>query len=89
MAATISTPASGVRAAQDLMRTAVRDVARESVKGAKAEKEPAKAARHEPPAGHADEKMVEMLRAKHAAMANMKALKMQDRMVGHLVDKKA
>lgn len=88
MAAPISTPASGVRAAQDLMRAAARDVARESVKGAKAEKEPAKA-HQEPSAGHVDEKMVEMLRAKHAAMANMKALKMQDHMVGHLVDKKA
>ena len=88
MAAPISTPAAGVRAAQDLMRTAVRDVARESVKSGKAEKEPAKA-KHEAPSGHADEKMVEMLRAKHAATANMKALKMQDRMVGHLVDKKA
>lgn len=88
MAAPISTPAAGVRAAQDLMRTAVRDVARESVKGGKAEKEPAKA-KHEAPSAHADEKMVEMLRAKHAATANMKALKMQDRMVGHLVDKKA
>jgi|DEB19_MinimDraft_3_1074340.scaffolds.fasta_scaffold220211_1 hypothetical protein len=95
----IATSSSGVDSAMRSMSAAAHDLAKASARDGKSARvdqaeskggdAKSKAKPEDRPPAHVDEKLVELMRAKHAAKANLKAIKMEERMVGKLVDKHA
>ena len=99
MSSVSSAASSGIDNAQRSMSAAAHDVAKITTRDEKSARIDPSESRHESkksnakpedrPSPHVDEKLIEMMRAKHAAKANLKALKMDEKMVGKLVDKHA
>lgn len=94
-----ATASSGVETARDTMRAAAHDLAKATTRDTKAQGvdntdvrgggAQSHVRQEERTPAHVEDKMIELMRAKHAAKANLKVIKMEDRMVGHLVDKRA